>query len=54
MRHDSVTSVHVYSPSVQLAPQDFNREETNQRSSSEEKDNMTPAQSRRKAQNRAA
>lgn len=54
MRHDSVTSVHAYTPSVQIAPQDFTREETNQRSSSEEKDNMTPAQSRRKAQNRAA
>jgi AP-1-like factor len=54
MRHDSVTSAHAYSPNVQIAPQDYAPEETNQRSSSEEKDNMTPAQSRRKAQNRAA
>lgn len=54
IRHDSVTSIHGYSPNIAVAPQDFAADETNQRSSSEEKDNMTPAQSRRKAQNRAA
>jgi AP-1-like transcription factor len=54
IRHDSVTSIQPYSSNIAVAPQDFAADETNQRSSSEEKDNMTPAQSRRKAQNRAA
>lgn len=41
-------------PSSELSPDEPNQAGANARSSSEEKDTMTPQQSRRKAQNRAA
>ena len=55
-RHDSIVSITDIQNGLPALAQEFTNEEQQQRqrSSSEEKDAMTPAQSRRKAQNRAA